>query len=82
MPGVTQGDPVLTRNGRTWYPVEVISQAGIPSEKLFLYRNHIDEVVIQWYDKKKPSAKRRLPHRTILKNLIDSALATKSTLYF
>ena len=47
VPEVTQGDPVLTRNGRTWYPAEVISQAGIPSEKLFLSRNHINEVVIQ-----------------------------------
>ena len=45
--GVTQGDPVLRRNGRTWYPAEVISQAGIPSEKLFLFRNYINEFVIQ-----------------------------------
>ena len=47
VPGVTQGDPVLTRNGCTWYQVEVTSQARIPSEKLFLSRNHINEVVIQ-----------------------------------
>ena len=39
VPGVTQGDPVLARNGRTWYPVEVISQGRIPSEKLFLFRS-------------------------------------------
>ena len=35
VPGVTQGDPVLIRNGRTWYAAEVISQAAIPSENNF-----------------------------------------------
>ena len=42
VPGVTQGDPVLTRNGHTWYTAEVIYEAGIPSEKLFLFRRLIN----------------------------------------
>ena len=39
VPGVTQGDPVLARNGCTWSPAGVISQAGIPSEEQFLFRS-------------------------------------------
>ena len=41
--GVLKGDPVLARNGHTWYPAKVVSQAGIRSEKQFLLRNQINE---------------------------------------
>ena len=36
-PGVLQGNPVLVRNGCTWCPAKVVSQAGIPSEKQCFY---------------------------------------------
>ena len=33
--------------GHTRYPAEIVSRGGIPSEEQFLFRLHINEIVIQ-----------------------------------
>ena len=75
----TPGDVVWAKHGRTWYPAKVLSRADVP-ENLHksLFRNKVDELVVQWYGEKTFSWKRTSQLDHLSENHIDSSLASKS----
>ena len=75
----TPDDVVWAKHGRTWYPAKVVSCADVP-EKLHksLFRNKVDELVVQWYGEKTFSWKKTSQLDHLSENRIDSSRASKS----
>ena len=73
------GDVVWAKHGWTWYPAKVMSRADVPENlHTSLFRNKVDELVVQWYGENTFSWKRTSQLDHLSENRIDSSRASRS----